>query len=423
LKILVLASNYPNTARPLAAAFNEKSVAALRGLCEQVTVLAPRPYTPPLFSSLKARWRTYSEIPSHEIRNGVQVYRPAYLQFPGMPTSFSIDGSAFLWCRRVAKRMHKRIGFDVILSFDLLGAGALAWKLGRDLGIPAAGWATGDDVRVKSSSSQGKAVIRAINRLDLVFYQCQELKKVVIDSLGISQSQLPDDRHIVLSRGVSPPPLLPRNEIRNRLRNDWGISDNDLLIMNIGRIAREKGIFELIQAISMAVDQDPRIRCVVIGSDPVFDDSNCVKQWLAKTPVLAEKLKLLPACNPEQVWEYLCAADVFAFTSYREGMPNSLLEAMAMGLPAIAFAIPPVLEIEAGTGALLTVPFGDSRAFAEAILRLVDSPLARLRIGDRGRAVAMQRYMVTNNMAIAFQQLTRVQSLSREGTCASPQTH
>jgi glycosyltransferase involved in cell wall biosynthesis len=38
---------------------------------------------------------------------------------------------------------------------------------------------------------------------------------------------------------------------------------------------------------------------------------------------------------------------MFAFTSHHEGMPNSLLEAMAMGVPAIAFAIPPVVELEA----------------------------------------------------------------------------
>ena len=62
-------------------------------------------------------------------------------------------------------------------------------------------------------------------------------------------------------------------------------------------------------------------------------------------------------------------------------MPNSLQEAMVMGVPAIAFDIRPVLELEAGTGALVHVPQLDTTLFAEAIIRLAASPKERERIG------------------------------------------
>ena len=399
-----MTANYPSAARPLAAVFNERSVIALQDICEQVKVLAPRPYVPPLFSTWKLRWTTYGRIPAYELRNGVQVYRPAYLQVSRMPGSFCIDGGAFLWCRQVAERMHKRENFHAVLSFDLLGAGGIAWRIGRDLGIPASGWATGNDVRVRRSSSQGRAVIRAINHLDLVFYQSHELLRVAGDLLGIPTSHMSSDRHVVLSRGIAAPPRLARNDIRKRIRKQLGVTENHVLVLSVTRVYRSKGIFDLIDAVSLAAARDPRIVCIIIGSDPAFDETDSVHTKLGKSP--DKRVRLLAACDPNQIWEYLCAADLFAFTSHQEGMPNSLLEAMAMGVPAIAFAIPPVLEIDGGARAVLLVPPFDSNRFSEGLLYLAASPKEQARIGATGRSQVLDRFMVRKNAATALARLS-----------------
>jgi glycosyltransferase involved in cell wall biosynthesis len=128
-------------------------------------------------------------------------------------------------------------------------------------------------------------------------------------------------------------------------------------------------------------------------------------------------MRLLPACRPDQVWEYLCAADIFAFPSHNEGMPNSLLEAMAMGVPSIAFAIPSILEIDAGTEGIVTVPFKDTSRFADAILHLASSPEKRAQIGAKGKSQVMQRFMVRENMAVAIQELSQVVK-TRKKSCA-----
>ncbi|MGH8055646.1 MAG: glycosyltransferase family 4 protein, partial [Candidatus Entotheonellia bacterium] len=122
-------------------------------------------------------------------------------------------------------------------------------------------------------------------------------------------------------------------------------------------------------------------------------------------------VRLLPACAPEHIWDCLCGADLFAFTSYREGMPNSLLEAMAMGVPAVAFAIPSVLELDGGQGAVLTVPPFDASLLAEAILRLLNSPAERGQLGEQGKARILERYMVKDNMATALESLARLRAL------------
>lgn len=116
-------------------------------------------------------------------------------------------------------------------------------------------------------------------------------------------------------------------------------------------------------------------------------------------------MQLLPACSPEEVWDYLAAADIFAFPSHAEGMPNSLLEAMAMNLPVVAFAIPPVLELDGGAGVVVLCRPFDADAFAECLVRLAAEDDDRRRRGSEGRALVQSRFLVRKSMAVAVGRL------------------
>lgn len=316
----------------------------------------------------------------------------------------------FLCTRAFVRKLHGRVGFDVILSFDLLGAGGLAWRLGRELGLPAAGWATGDDVRVPRGSAPGRVLGRALEHLDLIFYQSRELLEKAAAFQGVDPGHLQSDRHLVLPRGVPTPPALRRREVRDLVRSEWGVGPDRLVVLSIGRIFRDKGVFELLDAISTAVDRDPRLHCVLVGSKPGFDEASEVEKRLGRSPGLAKVVSLLPAIDPSRIWEYLCAADIVAFTSYREGMPNSVLEAMAMEVPVVAFGIPPVLEIESGKGCLLVVPPLDVLKLADAFVQLAASPQDRTRIGREGKAQMMERFMLMKNMALAVERLSSLRA-------------
>jgi glycosyltransferase involved in cell wall biosynthesis len=181
-----------------------------------------------------------------------------------------------------------------------------------------------------------------------------------------------------------------------------------VLILSIGRIYRNKGIFDLIDAIALAVAKNPHITCMLVGAMPAFDETNTIYKRLEERPELRRHITLLPACPSEKVWEYLCAADLFAFTSHAEGMPNSLLEALAMGVPAVAFAIPPVVEIAAGAEGVLLVPPQDVAGLAEALVRLAEAPDERARRGALGKNQVLERFMMHKNIAIALNWLTEV---------------
>jgi glycosyltransferase involved in cell wall biosynthesis len=81
----------------------------------------------------------------------------------------------------------------------------------------------------------------------------------------------------------------------------------------------------------------------------------------------------------------MARSDVFVFASFAEGRPNVVLEAMAVGLPVIAGAIPAVSElIENGQQGLLFPP-GDASALAEHMALLIKEPLTRQRLGEKAR--------------------------------------
>lgn len=406
MNILVVAPNYPYPAYRSSGIFNEKCAHALSKLCDQVHVLVPSPYVPPLLPSLVPRWKAYATAPRYKTENGISVYRPAVPVVPGIAQALWADRGAFLWCRQAARKMHRRTRFDAIISFDLKGAGGLAWRIGRDLDIPASGWATGSDIRVPAPSSHGRAVIRTLKNLDLVFYQSHELLDKAAALLGTSAGQLPSNRHMVLPRGIPEPPSVPHRDMRNRIRAEWGMKTDEVVVLYLGRILRTKGMLELLEALTLATSRDPRIKCVLIGSKPVFDDTVLIEERVRKIPGLSERVMLLPECSPDNIWDYLCAADIFVFPSHREGMPNSLLEAMAIGVPAIAFAIPAVQELDAQTGAVVLVPPLDSKLFGEAILRLAACSDERTRIGERGKGLVMDRFLVRKSMSEALRRLS-----------------
>jgi teichuronic acid biosynthesis glycosyltransferase TuaC len=415
VNILLVVPNYPYAVYLSSGIFNEKCAHTLSALCDRVEVLVPCPYVPPILSSLVPRWKAYGTVPRYRSENGIPVHRPTVPVVPGLAQAFWADQGAFLWCRQIAREMHRRTGFDAIISFDLMGAGGLAWRLARDLQLPASGWATGSDIRISASSSHGRAMIRTLQNLDLVFYQSHELRGKAAGLLGVSPERLAGDRHMVLPRGIPEPPQISKIDARNRIRAKWGVKADELVVLYLGRILRQKGMLELLGAVNLAASRDPRIRCVLIGSKPGFDDTALVEKKLHEVQRLRERVTILPECNPDDVWENLCGADIFAFPSHNEGMPNSLLEAMAMGVPAIAFAIPAVQELEGRTGALVLVPPLDSSLFAEAISRLASSRDERERVGEKGKARVMDRFLVRKSMAEVLRRLSSLVTERRGG--------
>jgi glycosyltransferase involved in cell wall biosynthesis len=407
VNLLLIPANYPHPGAEWSGAQNEHSALALQGIVRHLEVLMPRPYVPRLLA-FSDRWRAYATIPRGHIRRGIPVHRPPYMALPGIFRGFWHSQAAFAFSRRLAAALHREVGFDAILSFDLASAGGLAWRLGAALGIPACGWATGSDIRTSAESRVGRGVQQALRRLDLIFYQSSELKGLGAALLGTRAEALPPERHIVQARGVREPETLPDEAVRREIRLRLHLSDEQIVILHLGRIKRGKGLFELVEGFAHWGKGRTDLVLLLVGAIPGYDDAPELEKKIRSLRDLDGRIRVLPACAPHQIWEYFTAADVFAFPSFREGMPNSLLEAMLGGLPAVAFSIPAVQEITRFGRGLVEVRAYDFPSFGEAVVQLAADASLRREIGQQGRAIVRDHFSAQKSMRVVVDHIQRL---------------
>ena len=139
-----------------------------------------------------------------------------------------------------------------------------------------------------------------------------------------------------------------------------------LRLIYIGRIAREKGLYEALQALHLALELGVDARLTVAGAGP---EEPRLRRYAAALGIAQRTLFVGPVFGADKV-NLLAGADVMLLPSYAEGLPYALLEAMAAGLPVLATpvgAIPDV--VTPGTHGYL-VPARNGKALAEALALL-----------------------------------------------------
>jgi glycosyltransferase involved in cell wall biosynthesis len=158
----------------------------------------------------------------------------------------------------------------------------------------------------------------------------------------------------------------------------------------IGRLLRDKGVVEYAAAARIVRRAVPEARCLLLGpydTNPTALARSEIEGWVREGIVeyLGETTDVRP---------HIAAASVVVLPSYREGIPRSVLEGMAMGRAIVATDVPGCRQtVEDGvTGDL--VPARDAEALAAAMLRLARDPEKVAAMGAAGRARAAARFGV-----------------------------
>lgn len=183
-------------------------------------------------------------------------------------------------------------------------------------------------------------------------------------------------------------------EQRARFRGKLGIGEDAPVIGIVGRLVREKGFFEFFDAAASVLSQRPDARFMVVG-DVLSSDYDAGKnEFHSKLRELGILDRFVFTGMVEDTAPYLNAMDIFCLPSYREGMPVSLLEAMAMALPAVATNIRGCREevAEGETGWL--VPTRNAAVLADRILWLLENPGRSNEMGKAGRARVIGRFEI-----------------------------
>lgn len=178
----------------------------------------------------------------------------------------------------------------------------------------------------------------------------------------------------VIPRGVPIPDLETPTPSRAELDLPEGP-----VVLNVGRQTAQKGHEDLVRAFAAVRARRPA-HLVILGREG--DGSAALLATIGELD-LGDSVTVLPFT--ERPFDYYRVADVFAFSSHMEGLGTAVLEAMAAGLPVVAYDIPPVREV-AGDPTLATlVPLGDAAALASEIESVIDAPGPALERARRAR--------------------------------------
>jgi glycosyltransferase involved in cell wall biosynthesis len=242
------------------------------------------------------------------------------------------------------------------------------------------------ELRVLLDSPRGRKTLDVLHR---------HADRIVVLNPAMTQEVLslgfPAERLVTLPCGADPEMFRPPDAAeRVAMRARWKLAEDGTAIVFTGRFVDEKRLPDLIDAFAQLRPRHPRATLVLAGDGPRR------KELAARVMAagLTAHVRFLGMLPPEQVAEVLRLADVYVLPSASEGIPCSLVEAAASGLPSVVTDIP-------GTGMLvwqdvtgLRVPVGDVPALAAAIEVLMGDPDARVRMGRAARARFLERFTI-----------------------------
>ena len=209
--------------------------------------------------------------------------------------------------------------------------------------------------------------------------------------LTVSEEEAADARRLHIARnpiaignGRDSRKFKPDPEARARIRHEFGVPEDRVVITAVSRLVRHKGYPELLAAMATVPAE-----LWVVGERLASDHGEDMEPYFADAG-LGDRLRRLGYRT--DVAAVLAASDIFVLPSHFEGLPMSVIEAMLSGLPVVATDIrgPREQVIEGETG--LLVPPATTEPLAQALTGLAADPALRSRYGTAGRARALARF-------------------------------
>jgi len=176
----------------------------------------------------------------------------------------------------------------------------------------------------------------------------------------------PGEKTMVIRNGIDTERFRPDPQARNRIRSEWGISEHEKLIGLVGRLDPMKDHPIFLQAAALLVNTRKDTRFVCVGGGP--QGYRATLQTLAKRLGLEECLLWIG--TRDDMPSVYNAIDIIVSSSYGEGLPNVIGEAMACGVPCVVTNVGDSAWVVGDTGEV--VPPKDPGALSNAITRLLD---------------------------------------------------
>jgi glycosyltransferase involved in cell wall biosynthesis len=222
---------------------------------------------------------------------------------------------------------------------------------------------------------------------------------ILVDSFSqqdflIKENVLSKDLSIVLGSGsisgVDVNRFHPSKIHRNLIRKQLNIKDDCVIFLFVGRLKKEKGIFELIEAFKNVSEQHNDVVLLIVGPD----EEGLEQELISRLETCKEFVRFIDFTKePEQ---YMAASDVFVLPSYREGFGSVIIEAASCGLPSIGSNIYGLSDAIKDEETGFLVPIRSTKPLERVMLKLVNNDKLRNEMGSNARKRAINHFSQDN---------------------------
>lgn len=283
--------------------------------------------------------------------------------------------------------LHKRAPFDVVHAQFAYPTGYAALQAARRLGIPVVVSIQGGDGHwFGTCCDYHKSVMRTVLReSDALIIGSESFAEEVRGNIG--EAALFD-----IIPGATDTDLFspPSSAEKSKLRSRFSLPDDRLIVLYHGRLDRRKGVGVLLESFrKVATSTDgSHIHLVISGAGP---DREMVEDMI-KDPALAAHVTDVGPIDYESSPDIYKVADIFCTPTFAEGFSNTIVEAMATGMPVITTLAIGVKDVFTPEDDALMVPIEDVSSLSDAILRLAADTELRRRLSARGRSLVEERW-------------------------------
>lgn len=310
-------------------------------------------------------------LPKFEIVNGIEIHRVPVLGRGDKATASLFSLLSFpLSSTLKGIRLFRKNKYDAIHTHFAIPSGITGVALSKLFGRPNVLSVHGGDIYDPSKSLSPhknlflrKTVEKVLNHSTVVMAQSKDVRARVITHYNVKK------QIGIIPLGLKTP------SFERASRSELGLSEDDFLIISIGRLVKRKGLEFLLQAVAKI--GNPNVRVLLVGEGPERGQLESLALGLRISPQVC----FTGTVSEERKFQLLSASDVFVLCSLHEGFGIVYLEAMHCGLPVVAADEGGQTDfLEDGKNGFL-VPSGDSETLSTKLLSLLQSKELRENIG------------------------------------------
>ena len=277
----------------------------------------------------------------------------------------------------VALRYHEEQPFDVVHAQYCYPTGLAALEVSRRLGIPNVVSIQGGDGHWVGLCCQThhEAMQAVLNHAMSLAIGCRSFADEVVENHGI-----PLERLTIVPGATNINQFKPAQEI--------GALRNPVKLLYHGRVDQRKGVLDFVRAGRQLLDAGENVYLLISGIGPDVVPAQALVEELK----MSEHTEFSGAVHYDEAAQIYARGDLFISPTYAEGFSNTILEAMASGLPIVSTRTVGVIDcLENDVNAALVTP-GDVDALTQAIQRMIHNDAHRIRLAKRAYEDVISQY-------------------------------